>query len=160
MVDRERKGSSRPGGRRKSGGGEEGARRVADARVLHTPLHLLVNRINQRHHGLSPIPLRLRASTFLNLLSHFLPRLPPPPASSLALAPSSPPPPPYPSSLPPLRTPSRSIVNAHRHSLTAPLPGTARDRKTRQRKRRVRKDGEAGEGESRRRATLGEAIDA
>lgn len=50
---------------------------MADARVLHTPLHLLVNRINQRHHGLSPIPLRLRTSTFLNLLSYFLPLLPP-----------------------------------------------------------------------------------
>lgn len=80
MVDRERKGSSRPGGRRKGGGRGEGVgRRVADARVLHTPLHLLVNRINQRHHGLSPIPLRLRASTFLNLLFPL-----PPPAPSLA----------------------------------------------------------------------------
>lgn len=29
---------------------------VGRRRVLHTPLHLLVNRINQRHHGLSPIP--------------------------------------------------------------------------------------------------------
>lgn len=57
-ADRERKGSSRPGGGRRG-----------TARVLHTPLHLLVNRINQRHHGLSPIPLHLRASTFLNLLS-------------------------------------------------------------------------------------------
>lgn len=47
--------------------GKGGARGTS---VLHTPLHLLVNRINQRHHGLSPIPLR-RAPTFLNLLSYF-----------------------------------------------------------------------------------------
>lgn len=66
------------GGRGAGGGRRE---RGGDARVLHTPLHLLVNRINQRHHGLSPIPLRFRASTFLNLLSHFLP---PPPVSSFS----------------------------------------------------------------------------
>lgn len=137
---------------------------MADARVLHTPLHLLVNRINQRHHGLSPSPLRLRASTFLNLLSHSPLSLPSTSvlslALALALASSSLPPPSYPPSLPPPRTPSRSIANAHRHSLTALLPSVARDRKTRQRKRRVRKGGRPGEGESRRRATLGEAIDA
>lgn len=55
---------SRSNGRRAERGGRK---TEADTRVLHTPLHLLVNRINQRHHGLSPIPLHLRASTFLNL---------------------------------------------------------------------------------------------
>lgn len=51
VAEEERQGGSRPV---VAGGG-------ADARVLHTPLHLLVNRINQRHHGLSPIPLHLAA---------------------------------------------------------------------------------------------------
>lgn len=75
------------------GGGGGGRKTEADTRVLHTPLHLLVNRINQRHHGLSPIPLHLRASTFLNLppFLHLLLVLP------FTLAPSSPPfPPPSP----------------------------------------------------------------
>lgn len=79
------------------GGEEMGGKRVADARVLHTPLHLLVNRINQRHHGLSPIPLRFRASTFLNLLFPLPPSLPSLAPSSLLLPSSSsapyPPPP-------------------------------------------------------------------
>lgn len=112
-----------------AGQGENG--RVADARVLHTPLHLLVNRINQRHHGLSPIPLRLRASTLTSS-----PILSPSAVSPAAVSPSprlscscscsfltfflslSP----YPPSPPPPQTPSRSIANgAHRHSLTAPF---------------------------------------
>lgn len=73
MVDREEERQQPPrwkteGWQRAGGEGKgESEGGGADARVLHTPLHLLVNRINQRHHGLSPIPLRRRASTFLNL---------------------------------------------------------------------------------------------
>lgn len=48
---------------------EIGVEEVAGPRrVLHTPLHLLVNRINQRHHGLSLIPPFSLASIYLNLL--------------------------------------------------------------------------------------------
>lgn len=143
-IERE-KGSSHPGGRRKSGRKRErgrGARGVADARVLHTPLHLLVNRINQRHHGLSPIPLRLRAPSLT-----FSPTPLPPPRLSLSLRSflaSSP-------SLFSFTTTSArdsiAIYNAHRHSLTVPSQLArrgARDRKTRRRKRRIRKSGWPG----------------
>ena len=52
--------SKTPGGGgnslKKAWGGEEVVAWWEHRRILHTPLHLLVNRINQRHHGLSPIP--------------------------------------------------------------------------------------------------------
>ncbi|KAH0547222.1 hypothetical protein KQX54_017663 [Cotesia glomerata] len=38
--------------------------------TMHTPLHLLVNRINQRHHGLSPTNTKL-LSELLNPFTHF-----------------------------------------------------------------------------------------
>lgn len=54
-------------------------------RILHTPLHLLVNRINQRHHGLSPHPIfPLPLSLFAIHLPHNLRSL-----SSLSLSLSS-----------------------------------------------------------------------
>lgn len=134
VVAGKRKGGNHPDGRQRSyreGGRGEGGR--AGANVLHTPLHLLVNRINQRHHGLSPIPLR-PASTFLNLLlfllSHFHLLL------SLPLLPR----------FFPLLIPLRCHLDGLLCSiaiystdvtlqLTAPLPGVARD---------GRRDGESG----------------
>lgn len=60
VADREKergKEATHPTWRRQRETGQGGRRtgvEEANARVLHTPLHLLVNRINQRHHGLSP----------------------------------------------------------------------------------------------------------
>lgn len=131
---------------------ERGGGRRTNARVLHTPLHLLVNRINQRHHGLSPIPLRPRAPTFLN----------PPPCCFLTSAPRFL----GLSLLPPRPMDSIAIYSETRTDVTLQHPcarGVAREMKSETERTRREMEGIRGrerEDESRRRATLGEAIDA